>query len=1098
VQTLVRWISVAIILASAGMAAIRIFPYFVSSRNAPAPAADADASVLASAPSGPRYAWTPAEMKKAPLPGRLGPDFDLSMKVTTHPNPGEAATVGAVWNFRDERNFRFVRLSKGLAVIGRVEGGVERVLAQTARGMDSDRSCAVRLRQRGTFVALDVDSRLAAAAYDAEDSGGDLLLAGAADFDPRVDLLEHGAPLWADDFMRMPDDLGDWSCRDAGRWGILSTTNPARSANAFIFKGAGRNSLAMAGQTWWDRYTFKAALRGPEGGRMGVAFALRDENNGYIFRWSAAKPAPNGAEGIHEIVRRVDGREEVLASAPGGYAPGQWYAVTVDVAAGRADVSVDDRCLISVTDDRLTGGRIGLWADADNQDQVCVGSTATAAPVYVSGRVVAFTPDEALVSVSGEMPPELARIARRTTAKAVPAGEPQPVSIARRSVVYIRYGGVCFDDVRVTPLRRLPDGLARPWLDQGGLQPLVGGFSTVPAGGTGAAADCGLRVDTDGPALALFGDRDWKDYRFAADVSFASGAVGLLFDYRDETRYDAFTIGPEGAALVRIRDGRPRVVAGGPVSLPAPGPDGMRHVRIEVVADNGHVTAFLDGKPAAQTIDPDQAGGRVGLTARSAPGAVFRNMDIDFIAPPARVEDVNAVFNHERSMEMFADEEASDWKRGGPVAGAPAYFYRAPCYGDTLVEADVDEQLPVRPAGEGLAADEAAAPLRPPAPSAALEAARAAYARRTSRIGMALAKDADVSGSGYVLTFAVPARAECLPAGDPRRQGATPPLEVRLLRDNKPCELSDAEGRSAQVVRAPMPSVLATAGLRQAGEFIVAMVNGRAVAWFRDPSPKKGGRVAFYAAGLRVDRRDVRVYNRGVQDFQFNAAPSDWRVGLGTWEVANRWQCDPRWSFLAGWYRDWPRVPLAADPQAGKIAAVWNKRPIRGDFSVEYFVAPKMQQQSGPEQNFVRDFNVSVCADGRDLTSGYVFSYGAADNRRTALYRKGVLVAQSDWTVPSAGLHNRWFGLKAVREGDRLRFFLRLSADGADEPILDYEDPDPLPASGYLSLWTFRMGLMLGRVRVSAESVGPADAPWGWADAPCFFTINGEDADAYK
>jgi hypothetical protein len=80
--------------------------------------------------------------------------------------------------------------------------------------------------------------------------------------------------------------------------------------------------------------------------------------------------------------------------------------------------------------------------------------------------------------------------------------------------------------------------------------------------------------------------------------------------------------------------------------------------------------------------------------------------------------------------------------------------------------------------------------------------------------------------------------------------------------------------------------------------------------------------------------------------------------------------------------------------------------------------------------------------------------------------------------IPRAsGIHRRWFYLKVEKIRNTLNFYV----DGTR--ILSYADPDPLPGNR-MAIWTWGNGIMVSRVRISAASVRPADAP-GTPRGPC-------------
>lgn len=205
-----------------------------------------------------------------------------------------------------------------------------------------------------------------------------------------------------------------------------------------------------------------------------------------------------------------------------------------------------------------------------------------------------------------------------------------------------------------------------------------------------------------------------------------------------------------------------------------------------------------------------------------------------------------------------------------------------------------------------------------------------------------------------------------------------------------------------------------------------------------------------------------------LYDYTFATAPTDWKPGGGTWELTNRFQCDPRWSFYGGTRRK-------------GVAVTWNKRRFLGDIAVEAYVAFKHGLPWNiPWTYRPSDLNLTLCGDGRNFSSGYHFIFSGENGQRTLILRgERVLAATEDPrfltpsfadSLPMEHLHRRWWRLEARRQGHRLSFFV----DG--ELALQAEDPDPLPG-GQVGLWTTQNGIMVARVRIAYAQEEPASLP---------------------
>lgn len=196
-----------------------------------------------------------------------------------------------------------------------------------------------------------------------------------------------------------------------------------------------------------------------------------------------------------------------------------------------------------------------------------------------------------------------------------------------------------------------------------------------------------------------------------------------------------------------------------------------------------------------------------------------------------------------------------------------------------------------------------------------------------------------------------------------------------------------------------------------------------------------------------------------VQTESFHDAPVDWHIGAGTWEVTNRWQCDPRWHFFAGYNLE-------------GASCLWYKRPHGDNITLEFFAAPKMDRARGGKYEYAADLNAVICADGQDVSSGYSFLFGGEDNKGSYVKRGSApIIASEDIVIPrTSSIHHRWFYMKLRKAGNRLSFWV----DG--ELVGEHTETDgPLPG-GFLGLWTWRNAIMVSQVRISSDGSAPSKA----------------------
>ena len=246
------------------------------------------------------------------------------------------------------------------------------------------------------------------------------------------------------------------------------------------------------------------------------------------------------------------------------------------------------------------------------------------------------------------------------------------------------------------------------------------------------------------------------------------------------------------------------------------------------------------------------------------------------------------------------------------------------------------------------------------------------------------------------------------------------------------------------------------------GRFLFGRLNGKLEIWAKDDAPLRGSRAGYSLVPPTPNKMKAEVYCPNLITYTFGRSPVDWRSAAGEWEVTSRWSCDPRWSWFSGEARSGPAI-------------MWNKRSFEGDLAIEFCGAVKMDSRRGPEYSYARDMNLAINADGLDLTAGYSFIFGGWNNSLSCIARKDAIAAQPQDADKlkfdkSSSMHRQWWYFKAERRGARMRWFLD------NRLVLEYTDPEPLNGSR-VALWAYDVGIMVARVRIAAEKIGPMEPP---------------------
>lgn len=574
-----------------------------------------------------------------------------------------------------------------------------------------------------------------------------------------------------------------------------------------------------------------------------------------------------------------------------------------------------------------------------------------------------------------------------------------------------------FDDVFVRTVRSVRDDL-RDF--PGGRWTVLGGtWESIPAGENGAA----VQVRSAGMARSVTGSAAWRNYAVRTQIEPGSAArCGLNLFYLDETTFYSVACvrSDKGDTwqLVRRRDGKDEVICQKQTDRHLP------RYMVDVSGNRGRVAVNVNGSTVLETFERSPGYGAVGLWTEGSDATRFFGLEIDFPRETAPLMAENEVFEHERSMDEWSGVQ-SDWSVVDDQDGHKLNWHRADFPGTSTLEVKVDQ-----------------------------------FDKPTSGVTLVLSGDGKSVESGYRLEVGAVGAVQARSSSDgPERAqvqlaaltaAKTPARSVVLYRQER-------EVARAQLAPDVQPVSVA---LQRTGDFVVAFVDGQALVYWPDPQPIKGDRLGWWASDCKVNLDEVSLSSPNVYQYTFNQAPADWRTFGGVWEVTNRWECDPRWSFFSG------------SSRTNELAVLWNKRLFPGDTTVEFYVGPKMDQARGKAYEYVADFNCTLNADGRDLTSGYSFLVGGFNDSKSGIYRNNVPVGKPSSTVipRSSDIHRKWFHIRAQNKGGKVSLWL----DG--KLLCEYQDPDPLKGDR-LAIWTYNNKFMLARIMISSADGSRLESP---------------------
>ncbi|MHB9109886.1 MAG: hypothetical protein ACYDCO_22775 [Armatimonadota bacterium] len=501
-------------------------------------------------------------------------------------------------------------------------------------------------------------------------------------------------------------------------------------------------------------------------------------------------------------------------------------------------------------------------------------------------------------------------------------------------------------------------------------------------------------------------------------------SASLLFNMRDDGGY-AWTITPGEQKLYAIEaNGRRREVDSAKLGLE---PGEWADLRAEV--DGPYARLFFNNQCVLEAYDEKHIGGRCGLQS-TAKEVAFQPLTVTQLEPPRKKKDIQKVFTTDRWLSAWSSPE-SDWY---PVV--------------------LPEKL-MTPAGMTFDQVGYAAPLPTDKPGLYwhkgghfhdLRVTLPASAATVKGQTLHLARDYDATGA-YRVQFSVDEKGGYL---------------ARLLRGAVPVgEYPFTLGTKSQFVFRRLGSflLLAVQDLDpEDAESEPEVTAERMVFLYRDAAPLKAELIGFTVTEPTLPAAKLDVESDRLED-PFEYAPTNWITESGVWAVMARYSCKPEWNWFGGFGAHTPTV--------------WSKYRLDGDQVVEAYTGIKMQFDNQPEEyaRRYRDINMTICADGSHLNSGYTLIRAGKQGgaMATMLLRKGVIVQttkEAKFLMPPQGQgHRRWFATRMEKRGDTIKVYIdNLLA-------MTYQDPDPIPG-GYAGVWTYNNGIMIGRANLSAEQIG--------------------------
>ena len=282
--------------------------------------------------------------------------------------------VRIAFDYQDDSNCHMLHLTPSEVSLQHIVGGdaVNIGRCRPPGQLEASQELALTVRRGSWRIAFVLGSEVLVQAFDSSLYGGTVgySVVGAELDDAIVQPL--GDVYLTDDFMRDESAQSTWEAVQ-GTWKTqaLRVDNQSdrmevdKSANAFSYWGKGaEGALTITGYWFWSNYSLRAAVRATGTDAVGLIAYYQDPEDYLLARWTSALAESADADQL-QLVGVVGGEPTVIAEAPGGHLPEQWYSLKLSICDDLVQCSIDDELKISTRIELFGQGQPGLYCEGD-------------------------------------------------------------------------------------------------------------------------------------------------------------------------------------------------------------------------------------------------------------------------------------------------------------------------------------------------------------------------------------------------------------------------------------------------------------------------------------------------------------------------------------------------------------------------------------------------------------------------------------------------------------------------------------------------------------------------------------------------------------
>lgn len=262
----------------------------------------------------------------------------------------------------DTGDISWLSIANGAAAFHRLSGGAAQRIGDTASVGLTGVSQLTLQRRDDRVRAIVGDQLVLDVPWDAP-LGGSIGVSSSGRYvasKPAIQPVDP--PMVTDDFTREAANMGDWETSGGSFANTMveaAGAEAALSSNPFSMHVQAEDEAAVAttGYWFWDSYRVSLNVRPVEAPEVELRAWVQDDANYLALRWQAGDAQLPGAR---RLVLVHDGVEHVLDEAPGGYLPGEWYRLELQVTPGHVAGLIDRERVLEARTPAFAQGAVGL------------------------------------------------------------------------------------------------------------------------------------------------------------------------------------------------------------------------------------------------------------------------------------------------------------------------------------------------------------------------------------------------------------------------------------------------------------------------------------------------------------------------------------------------------------------------------------------------------------------------------------------------------------------------------------------------------------------------------------------------------------------